>query len=108
EPDDVEKVAHRAVGAEVPAVLHEGAPHLGAGALTIRGHAFDHDHRAARAVAFVVHPLAALARLGDSVAAARRHLGTPLNVGPLAVACHERSTPKNRRYDNGKGGPATR
>src|SRR5690606_27306629 len=53
EPDVVEEVAHRAVGAQVPAELRERVAYVGGRAVAVVRHAVDDHGRAARAVALV-------------------------------------------------------
>src|SRR5215472_10056244 len=96
QPHRVEQVTHRADRPELTAMLHEGAPHFSADALTIPGDAFHHHRCAAWAIALVVHPLQALAGYVGRAPAAHGRVGarTPLYVGPPAVPRHDRWRPR--------------
>ena len=77
----LEEVGHRAVGADIAAVLGEGVAHFRHGARAVVGEAIDHHRRAAGAVALVAHLLVghavelAAAALDRVLHAVLRHVG---------------------------------
>src|SRR5580658_998204 len=109
ETHGIEQVTDRAVRAELPAVLREGAAHRGACPAAVGRHALDHHRCAARTIALVAHALQSLAGTGRRRRGvlARQRAGAALNVSPLAVSCHAYTGRATRRPPANTGGMIT-